>query len=313
MLTSRENLWGVVLSGGDGTRLQQFIKKIFGIVRPKQYCPIVGTRSMFRHTIDRVRSLVDPKKILTIVNRAHLEYVRPQISDQLPVTVLVQPCSRETANGILLSLLHIHYQNPQAIVGIFPSDHFVLEEGKFMQQVEQGFIFAKKHNNSVVLLGISPTQVEPGYGWIEKAGAVHNPWNLKTSRVRRFWEKPDPTKAKLLFAKGCLWNTFVMIGALGAFLSQFREMIPKTFNQLNSVMRFSSSDKREALLNQLYPSLPSLNFSSAILERSRRHLCVQEVSGVYWSDWGDEARVLRDVERLHLRLNQRPSPPLSCP
>jgi mannose-1-phosphate guanylyltransferase len=300
-----KNLWGVILSGGEGTRLQQFIRSMYGIVRPKQYCSIVGTRSMLQHTIDRVRSLVDPRKMLAVVNHAHLEYVQQQINDHLPLTILVQPCSRETATGILLPLLHIYHRKPDAIVGIFPSDHFVLEEAKFMEYVEQGFIFAAKHTSSIVLLGISPTRAEPGYGWIERDGSVAYPQNSRIHRIMRFWEKPDRTMAEKLFAKGCLWNTFVMIGAVSAFLSHFREMIPETFHQFNAIMRLSQAKERETRFNRLYPSLPSLNFSREILERSPGNLSVLEVSGIYWSDWGDASRVLRDVERLHLKLHQQ--------
>src|SRR5271169_5308005 len=112
MVQKRKIRWGIILSGGEGTRLEQFIKRIYGIVRPKQYCALVGTRTMLQHTLDRAKSLLPSQKILTVINNSHLKYVQTQLEDQPPETVLVQPCNRETAAGILLSLLHVYAQDP---------------------------------------------------------------------------------------------------------------------------------------------------------------------------------------------------------
>ena len=50
-----QNIWGLILSGGEGTRLRPLITKLYGVERPKQYCSIVGTRSMLQHTLDRIK------------------------------------------------------------------------------------------------------------------------------------------------------------------------------------------------------------------------------------------------------------------
>ena len=94
MIRQDGDVWGVILSGGEGTRLQQFIKRLYGFVRPKQYCSIVGKRSMLQHTRDRIRLLVPPERIITVVNRSHLSYIRAQLGDQPLSTILVQPCGR---------------------------------------------------------------------------------------------------------------------------------------------------------------------------------------------------------------------------
>ena len=69
-----QDIWGIILSGGDGTRLQNFTEQIYGCKRPKQYCAIVGTRTMLRHTIDRAKLLIPPKQLVTIIDKSHLPY-----------------------------------------------------------------------------------------------------------------------------------------------------------------------------------------------------------------------------------------------
>lgn len=296
------NLWGVILSGGEGTRLRQFIKRIYGNVRPKQYCALVGTRSMLQHTLDRTKMLIPPTRILTVINHAHQEYVRTQLNDQPPETILVQPCSRETANGILLALLHIQTQDPNAIVCVFPSDHFVLEESRFMEYVDRAIQFARTHRDSMVLLGVEPSHAEQEYGWIERDDAVGNPWNVKIHRVGKFWEKPNRTLATTLLRKGCLWNTMILVGTASSIISQYNVLAPETVDVLHEVVSNPDPVDRDTLLNLTYPDLPPLNFSKDILERSTSRLCVMEVSDICWSDWGNESRVLMDAERLHLKL-----------
>lgn len=306
-----QNIWGLILSGGEGTRLRPLITKLYGIDRPKQYCSIVGTRSMLQHTLDRIKSFIPSHQILTVVNPHHLEFVQEKLNDQLPENILVQPCGRGTANGILLPLLHIYHRDPNALVAIFPADHFILGEKKFMQYVGHAFHFVGNCQSSIILLGISPSKVELEYGWIEKGEAVDNPWNVKIHRVSRFWEKPDRLSAEILFNKKCLWNTLVIVGAVSTLLSQFQRVVPEIYDQLYQTISLYNPSERESILNEIYPLLPSINFSKAILESCTDQLCVMEVSDTNWSDWGNEHRILTDIERLSLKLHEYEVPSIS--
>lgn len=295
--------WGLILAGGEGKRLQPFITKLYGMKRAKQYCSIVGTRSMLQHTLDRVKLLIPFRQILTIVDRDDLEFGQKQLKDQPLETIIVQPCRRETALGILLPLLHIDRLDPQALVAIFPSDQFVLEEEKFMRHVEDAFHHLSNCQHSIVLMGISPSRGDTEYGWIEKGDVVLSTNNTKIHRVDGFWEKPDRVTAEMLFKKKCLWNSLVIVGSVRALVAQFQKLIPDVFDQLSITVSLYDPAEREFILDAIYPSLPSVNFSKAILENCTDQLCVLEISDTYWSDWGSESRILRDVERLGLKLH----------
>jgi len=297
------NHWGIILAGGEGKRLQPFITKLYGIKRAKQYCSIVGTRSMLQHTLDRVKLLIPFQQILTIINHDHQEFVQEQLDGQPLETIIVQPHGRDTAIGILLPLLRLYHQDPQAHVAIFPSDQFISEENIFMEYVAHAFRFISNNTNSIVLLGIQPSKVEMEYGWIEKGKVIDNTGKMKIHQVSRFWEKPDRSTAEALFEKGCLWNTLVMVGAVSTLLLQFQKIIPGVFDQLYDTISLYKPLEREAILSEIYPSLPSMSFSKAILEKCTDELCVLGISDIYWSDWGNEFRILGDVERLNLKLH----------
>src|SRR5262247_2694309 len=69
------NRCAIVLAGGDGTRLKPFIRELKGVnALPKQYCNVIGSRSMLEHTFDRAERLIDPERIFTVVRQEHLPY-----------------------------------------------------------------------------------------------------------------------------------------------------------------------------------------------------------------------------------------------
>ncbi len=301
MSGQKDHLWGIILAGGDGQRLQRFISLRYRSDRPKQYCAMTGTRSMLRHTIDRAERLIPQERLLTVVNREHLFYAQEELGDRPPETIIIQPCNRETVAGILLPLLHVHHRDPEAVVAIFPSDHFVLQEDRFMACVEDASVFVTVSPGMLVLLGVEPDRPEVGYGWIEEGEQIRWHGGEELYQVRRFLEKPSVQTAQALYLKGCLWNTLVLVGRSEALLGLFQTLTPEVFGRFERIRVVLGSPREEDAAAEVYATLPSLNFSRAILERSPQRLSVLRVKGIYWSDWGDEERVRLDFARFGLR------------
>jgi len=297
---NRINLWGVILAGGEGVRLGPLVKRIYGYVRPKQFCTFTGTRSMLRHTLDRAKMLISPEQIFTVVTKHQSQYVLEEIKCQLPETIVSQPCARETSAGILLAMLKINHRDPDSIVSIFPSDHFIREENRFMEFVKEANEFVVNNPDSIVLLGIHPDRIESGYGWIEQGNKISYNGDKAIYNVRRFWEKPDPENAEILMQNGCLWNTFVLIGKSATFLKHIKFSIPEVFDAFKPIQSDLGSSSEETTIESTFPNIPAINFSHFVLEKIPEHLHVIEISEVYWSDWGEEGRILNDIKKLEL-------------
>ena len=287
--------WGIILAGGNGTRLLQFIKARFGEYRPKQYCALIGNRSMLRHTIDRVSYLFAADHLLTTVSAQHLTWAFDDLHDRRPGTVIIQPFNRETGPGILLPLLHVHQADPNAVVTLFPADHFILQGERYRTFVARAIEYVSNHRDQIVTLGIIPTSLQHGYGWIEKGEPSYTE-DFYT--VKKFWEKPDAQLMHYLHEKKCLWNTMILVGTSQNFLNLMEEHMNEVFAPSQRITRSIGTTFESDVTEDVFRSIPSANFSRRVLERIPEKLRVLQMEGVYWNDWGDEARVRTDIDFL---------------
>jgi len=294
--TSLGRRWGVVLAGGDGSRLRGLSRRIAGDERPKQFCDMLGSGStLLQHTANRVCRNISQDQIAYVVTRAHERYYKPLLEGVHPRRVFEQPTNRGTGVAILLSILKVMRFDPSAVVGIFPSDHYFSDEAIYSKYVEFMFNGAEYLPERVVLLGIRADRPETEYGWIEPAQSGILPVDGSLRPVKRFWEKPPLDIAENLLKQKCVWNSLVMVGTARAFLKLIRKANPALFA---SVRLPTTSDPEHTALSSVYYDVPSVDFSGAILACCPDELSVVSASHVGWSDLGSPDRVLETAERL---------------
>ena len=286
------NRWAVILAGGDGTRLRSFTRTITGDERPKQFAPIIGGQTLLDQTRRRVATAVAEENTLLVVTRKHQEFYKSlaNVSE-----LVIQPENKGTAPGIIYPLMRIAAQAPDAIVAIFPSDHYFSDDEKFMSYVDTAFQMSGKNPGKVTLLGITPDYPEVEFGWVE-------PSVLKISNgvapVMRFWEKPSSELATKLMDQGCLWNSFVMIGHVQAFLEMTKRALPELVSYFEAIVPVFGTVDEYRNVRALYSWLPEVNFSHQVLEKQAESLGVIRVDNVGWSDLGDPLRVLATLSRV---------------
>lgn len=291
-------LWGMILAGGHGRRVQRLMRHLNGSDIPKQYCAVIGRRSMLQHTLDRTAVAIPPDRIFTVIVQDQLNKAREQLGGLPPDSLVVQPSNRDTAPGILLSLLRIQARDPEATVAIFPSDHFIWEEGIFMAHVLQAVEFLEEHPDSLILLGIAPDRPETAYGWIEPGEEMARRSGYGLLRVRGFREKPEAPTAQRLYLDGGLWNCLVMVGRLPTWLGAIQQILPDLWDRFRPVRAALGTSRETKTLEQVYRDMPAVNISRKLLERIPDRLGVLPVKGVLWSDWGEEKRIFETLTRI---------------
>ena len=203
----------------------------------------------------------------------------------------MQPSDRGTGAGILLPVHWIARRDPEAIVAIFPSDHFIGDDGAFVTHIRGLAAAASRHPTRMILTGARPDSPECGYGWIEPGANLGD--ELRT--VRRFWEKPEPETARACMERGCVWNTFVVVAKASAILDASRRVLPRldaVFQGLGPV--FGTADE-ERTIERAYAAVESANFSETVLESHPSLLAVSTLPELSWSDWGTPERVLQTL------------------
>jgi mannose-1-phosphate guanylyltransferase len=294
----------IILAGGNGQRVQPFIRQLRGDALPKQYVNFVGSRSMLEHTHHRVEKLFSPEQVFTIVDENHLKYVDVcrQLLRRPKRTVILQPGNKGTGPGIFLTLIHIAKSHPDSAVAVFPSDHFILEEDLFMGYVELACRVVERDSDRVVLLGVEPYAPDPDYGYILREQGAHSEALKGLQKVSRFIEKPEPEAAQRLVQKGGLWNTMVMTFKAASMLGLIRRLVPEYYHSFRRIGESIGMAQEKSVVADVYRSLKPWNFSRELLEilptRYPSHLSVMPMRGVFWSDWGSEVRILGDLRRL---------------
>jgi mannose-1-phosphate guanylyltransferase len=260
---------------------------------------------MLRHTWDRGARLLDPDRMVTIITAGQEQFLKDE--DRVPGRVLVQPANKETAPGLLLPLLWIGQRDPEATVVVFPADHFIWEEERFMTHVRATVRAAQRYPDRLVVLGVEADGPEQDYGWIAPGLPCEAGEGVELYNVRRFWEKPDRQTAGHLFAGGDFWNTFVLVGQLKSFVRSARRALPEVLEPLCTATAFLGTRYEAEVLATTYRTLRPTNFSRTLLAERPEDLLMLPARGVYWSDWGDPHRILRTMQRFERRPGWLPA------
>jgi mannose-1-phosphate guanylyltransferase len=302
--------WAVILAGGEGTRLRGLTRFLCGEDRPKQFCRLYGGKTLLSHTRDRLAKIIAPKRTIFVVVKAHERFYGPELAGVARSHLVVQPANRGTTAAITASLIRIMALDEDPIVGFFPTDHFYSHEERFVAAVDRAIRAVQQRRNALILLGAKPERAEVEYGWIEPGPARRRSalsglnergahWRAVTSSalraVRGFWEKPTSPVAEALFARGCLWNTFVMVGRSSAFLSALRAAVPELLNVFEAAPHRAGTGFKEARLRMLYESIPPGDFSRQVLPDCTDMLRVLPMDDAGWNDLGTPARVMESV------------------
>ncbi len=294
---------GLVLAGGEGKRLQPFIKSLGKGSLPKQYVNFLGTRSMLQHTWHRAEKLIPSQRVFTVITQSHLRHpeVRQQVSGRPKGTVIVQPENKETGPGLLLPLMHLYKRYPNSSVLILPSDHFIREEDRLMNHANLACLTVIRDPSRLILLGVKPDRDEPEYGYIlpSKKPVSVGP---NMSEISWFIEKPDYRTARQLIQCGGLWNTMIMAFQTRTLLHWVSRLAPILYRQFQQIYDAIGTPREEEVVRETYQRLTLNNFSKEFLEPMVKNypssLVALPVREILWSDWGTASRIIEVLDAI---------------
>src|SRR5262245_40433981 len=298
-----ELLCGIVLAGGEGKRLQPFIKSLGKGTLPKQYVNFIGARSMLVRTLQRAERLMPSARLLTVITESHLSFpeAREQCATRPKDTVIVQPENKETGPGLILPLLHLYKRYPNSIVLVLPSDHFIGEEDRLLAHARQAYLAVKRDPSKLILLGVKPDRDEPEYGYLlptkKQIGIGPDMFEISW-----FIEKPDQKTARRLIRAGGLWNTMIMVFKTKTVLHWVSRLVPGLHEQFKQIYDAIGTPSEMDVVRNIYGQLKPMNFSKEFLEPLVKNypssLVALPVPDLLWSDWGTASRIIDVLARI---------------
>lgn len=273
------HLWSVVLAAGRGSRLSSVTGGI-----PKQFWAPPHGQSLLEATVDRVRPLVG-QRIITVVDRSHGEHLGTRCRREALGDVIYQPCDRGTAAGVLLAVMAVRAQDPDAVVLITPSDHGVADPRAFRAGIRSGVAHVHARKADVLLFGAAASRAAEDYGWILPAGGGGLP-----DRVASFVEKPTPKAAEALHCAGAVWNTMVMVARVRSLVDLYRAHVPGVLSAFDALLK-APPEERDDAAARVYRGLATTDFSRDVLGRAAglRFLTFAPATG--WTDLGTPDRL----------------------
>jgi mannose-1-phosphate guanylyltransferase len=284
----RASDWTLALAGGEGTRLQDYVRRRFGWQLPKQYCPLLGARSTLQHTLARLNHLTPASRTLTVIGPTHAPYAMPQLA-RVSDHVFRQPASRGTGLALYVALAMIRRWSPNAVVTVTPTDHYVEPSARYLQHLKVARSIAARMRDFIVTLGVRASEADPDLGYLCLGPRLIGAPQAK--RVADFVEKPSVVRAQELVGAGALWNTMVMCGTVDALWSLGRTVKPKLIDVLDCLVPLIDTPDESDAIDYIYRAQPPINFSTDVLEREQLRVVALEVDGIEWSDCGQPERV----------------------
>lgn len=270
--------YGLILAGGRGTRFWPRSRR----KHAKQVLRFLGERSLIQQTVDRLSPVIPPQNLWILTN----EHLRDEIVRQLPEVpksqILAEPTQRNTAPAIGLAAHILQSIHPDAVMGVFPSDHVIAKPARYLQFVRSALRAADA--GKIIVLGIQARWPETGYGYIEF------PKNVKSGTrepmaVRGFREKPDLATARRYVKSGNFyWNAGMFFWKASVLLDALREYLPKTATLLASLPPYSNR-QFAAKLKEVFPHCENISIDYAVLEKSP-HVAGFATDDFGWNDVG---------------------------
>jgi mannose-1-phosphate guanylyltransferase len=256
-----KNYYAIIMAGGVGSRFWPVSTADF----PKQFHDMLGAgETLIQKTFSRLSKIVPAENILVLTNERYNDIVLSQLPLITQDQVLLEPAMRNTAPCILYATLKIKQQNPNAVMVVAPSDHWIEDEQAFATNLKSCFDFCAQED-ALLTLGIQPTFPNTGFGYIEFDKSDENP----IKRVHQFREKPNYETAKQFLASGnFLWNGGIFIWSVQSIFSAFEKFQPQMIALFEKGLPYFNTPSEKQFINENYASSENISIDYAVMEKA---------------------------------------------
>lgn len=275
-----EHYYAVIMAGGGGTRLWPLSRQ----ARPKQMLRLIDERSLFQTSVERLNGLFPCERIFVVTvaeQAAELHRHCPDIPEE---NFLIEPMPRGTASVVGLAAIALKQRDPQAVMAVLTSDHYIGDETSFREILASAHDVAQ--DGFLVTLGITPTFAATGYGYIQQGELIKKYNQMDAYRVLSFKEKPDEQAAQeMLVQGGHAWNSGMFIWRVDRVLEEFSVHMPDIYAGLSEIYSAWGTAEQKRVVEKVWPQLRVETIDYGIMEAAQQ-VAVIPTRRLGWSDVG---------------------------
>ena len=275
-----DHYYAVIMAGGGGTRLWPLSRQS----RPKQLLSLFDERSLFQIAVSRLEGVFPYERILVVTVESQAALLKAQVPEIPAENYLIEPLPRGTASVVGLAAIALQQRDPQAVMAILTSDHYIGNEYRFRRLLEAAFTVAQE--GYLVTLGVEPTFPATGYGYIQRGSLLGRYNKLDVYEVLRFIEKPGEEAAREMLLSGDhAWNSGMFVWRVDAILDEIKRQMPRLAQTLAEIGQAWNTAQQAEVLQKLWPALKNETIDYGIMEGANK-VAVIPAAGLGWSDVG---------------------------
>lgn len=273
-------LCALIMAGGKGTRFWPLSTE----EKPKQFLNLIGNETMIQMTVNRIKPIIPIERIFVCTGERYIDLVKEQLSELPERNIIIEPEGRNTTPCIALSAFIIKRYYKDATMLVLPSDHLIEDENEFRNIVFSANKFIKNNDEAIITLGMKPTRVETGYGYIKYSNDKKMINNYDFIKVEAFVEKPDKEKAEVYVKEGnYLWNGGMFLWSVENIINNIKIYSPNTYEALH-LLNSIDQNKLQEIINNNYRYTEAISIDYSVLEKSKDIYVIPSDFG--WDDVG---------------------------
>lgn len=277
-------LGALLLAGGTGQRLWPLSRKN----SPKQFAPLIGSKSSFQLAVERLATRVAPTRTYVGTNRAYEPILRAQAPELPASNFLLEPCRRDVAAAVALAFFSLE---KDGVTGPFLfqwADNYVKNTAALERAIDCGHALVRENPQRMVFLGEKPRYPSENLGWIELGKRQGELEGMPYYGFESWQYRPPKARCEDMLASGnFVWNSGYFVTTVEFMTAAFRRHAPELAACIEEIVAYRGTPQERSKLEELYPKAPSLHFDVAILEQLPREQAVLLQVDLGWSDPGN--------------------------
>lgn len=280
-----DHLYAAIMAGGGGTRLWPLSRA----GKPKQSLRLIGDRSLFQMAVERLEPLIPVSRILVLTVEDQAALLRSQVSILEAENFILEPAPRGTASAIGLAAIHMRQRDTDAVMACLTADHYIPAVEAFQDYLHDAYDIARE--GQLVTLGITPTNADTGYGYIQLGTRTRYTSAHSSYNVEAFTEKPDSETAQRYLESGkYLWNSGMFIWHVETILKEIERQLPDLYECLVKIERSIGSTDERNVTASLWRELETVTVDYGVMEGAH-NVVVLPADDLGWIDVGDWGRL----------------------